>query len=589
VESFGRRFVSPVVEVNRFLQRSLWLRIATVFGLVMAAFVGVWVLMPQVEYLPAGNRNLAIGILLPPPGYNIDRSLELGSQLENATRPYWDVDIENPPPDLVYPMIEDHFFVAATRSVFMGLRGVDGRELERLVGLIQREAMQIPGTIARAFRQPLFSSELGAGRTVDIEITGPDLDRLVALSRGVFGSLSPDGSGFVSQVVPGAFAFPLPSLDLNAPEVHVSRKSEQSTDLGVTTDELGYTVDALIDGAYATDYYLQGDKIDLTIIGNENYAGRTQDLKALVVATPSNDLVRLETLANVELAGGPEQINRRERQRAITISVSPPPSVPLEQAMGAIQREIIEPRLASGEIGGEYRIALAGTADKLVDTWQALRWNILLALLVTYLLMAALFESWLYPFVIILSVPLGAVGGFLGLQLVNFYLALWPYGEVQTLDVLTMLGFVILIGTVVNNPILIVHQSLNYMRRGGMAPNDAILESVRTRIRPIFMTTSTTVLGLSPLVLFPGAGAELYRGLGAVVLGGLIVSTIFTLVLVPTLFSLMMDAKTAVFRLTGGFVSDSRRDTLELEPGLLERPAKEAEEAPELYYDSHPN
>jgi hydrophobic/amphiphilic exporter-1 (mainly G- bacteria), HAE1 family len=155
--------------------------------------------------------------------------------------------------------------------------------------------------------------------------------------------------------------------------------------------------------------------------------------------------------------------------------------------------------------------------------------------------MVALFESWLYPFVIILSVPLGAVGGILGLWALNLYMF-------QALDVLTMLGFVILIGTVVNNPILIVHQSLNHMREDGMAPREAILESVHSRIRPIFMTTTTTVLGLLPLVLFPGAGSELYRGLGSVVLGGLVVSTVVTLVLVPTLFTLTMSAKDVLLR-----------------------------------------
>jgi HAE1 family hydrophobic/amphiphilic exporter-1 len=171
--------------------------------------------------------------------------------------------------------------------------------------------------------------------------------------------------------------------------------------------------------------------------------------------------------------------------------------------------------------------------------------------IITYLLMAALFESWLYPFVIILSVPLGAVGGVLGLNLLNWYLV--KLGQVpQQLDVLTMLGFVILVGTVVNNPILIVHQSLNHIRDDGMAPRAAILESVRTRIKPIFMSTITAVLGLIPLVLFPGAGSELYRGLGAVFLGGLLISTIFTLVLVPTLFSLTMDVKEFIVRLVLG-------------------------------------
>ena len=134
---------------------------------------------------------------------------------------------------------------------------------------------------------------------------------------------------------------------------------------------------------------------------------------------------------------------------------------------------------------------------------------------------------------------------FAGLWLLN----LWV---LQTLDVLTMLGFVILIGTVVNNPILIIHQALNHMREDGMSLNEAVLESTRTRLRPIFATTVTTVLGLMPLVLFPGAGSELYRGLGAVLLGGLIVSTVFTLFLIPALFSLTMDARTLFMRLSFG-------------------------------------
>jgi len=162
--------------------------------------------------------------------------------------------------------------------------------------------------------------------------------------------------------------------------------------------------------------------------------------------------------------------------------------------------------------------------------------------------MAALFESWIYPAVIIMSVPLGSVGGLLGLALLNRLGA--PFGIFQTLDVLTMLGFVILIGTVVNNPILIVERALQLVRgeseaaTDGLAwkPTEAIIEAVRSRVRPIFMTTLTTVLGLLPLVLFPGAGSELYRGLGAVLLGGMFISTLVTLVLVPLLLGLCFQA-----------------------------------------------
>jgi HAE1 family hydrophobic/amphiphilic exporter-1 len=304
--------------------------------------------------------------------------------------------------------------------------------------------------------------------------------------------------------------------------------------------DLGYGVNALVDGAYAGDYYLGGDKIDLTIKGETQYAERTQDLAFLPIATPGGQLVPLSAVADVTLSSGPEQINHRERLRAITIQVSPPPEMALEDAMSRINSEIIQPIRDQGQLEGGYMINLAGTADKLSQTWRALYFNFALAALITYLLMAALFESWLYPLVIILTVPLGAIGGVLALALLNIFI-------LQPLDVLTMLGFVILIGTVVNNPILIVHQALQHVREDGMTQRAAILEAVGNRIRPIFMTTITTVLGLLPLVLFPGAGSELYRGLGTVFLGGLLLSTFFTLILVPTLFSLTMDTKAATW------------------------------------------
>jgi len=349
------------------------------------------------------------------------------------------------------------------------------------------------------------------------------------------------------QIIPDAQIRPIPSLDLQHPEVRISPKTLHTAELGIDATELGYTIDALVDGAYAADYFIAGDKVDLRIIGREQFAGRTQDLYSLPVNTPSGHLVPLGSLADIQYAGGPEQINRRERQRAVTIRVTPPLSIPLEEAVDRVNEQIVAPLTSDGSLGAGYAINLSGTADKLRDTWRALSKSFWMALLITYLLMAALFESWVYPLIIILSVPLGLVGGIAGLNLLNVYLGLTDQAP-QALDVLTMLGFVILVGTVVNNAILIVHQSLIHVRHEDMAPKDAILASIQSRIRPIFMTTTTTVLGLCPLVLFPGAGSELYRGLGSVVLGGLLVSTIFTLVLVPTLLSLMIDLKAVVLK-----------------------------------------
>lgn len=167
----------------------------------------------------------------------------------------------------------------------------------------------------------------------------------------------------------------------------------------------------------------------------------------------------------------------------------------------------------------------------------------ILALLITYLLMAALFESFAHPFVIMFTVPLAAVGGFAALRVVHQVSLYDVTTPIQQLDVLTMLGFVILIGIVVNNAILIVHQALNFMRQQALAPKAAVALSVRMRTRPIFMSAMTSIFGMFPLVVMPGAGSELYRGLGSVVLGGLLVSTVFTLVVVPAMFTLLLDLR----------------------------------------------
>ncbi|MCC7336058.1 MAG: efflux RND transporter permease subunit [Pirellulaceae bacterium] len=525
----GEQFIAAVVGVNAWIQRGLLRKAAVVIGMVGISLGLSWWLFPRVEYLPTGNRNLVFGILLPPPGYNLDELMQLGETVEESLRPYWDVEEGSPDAkQLDFPVIGDFFFVARGRQVFMGLRAREPERVAELVPLVQKVGGKLPGTFAIAKQSSLFEQGLSAGRTINVEITGPDLRQLVQLGGQVLGQ--------TMKVFPTAQARPIPSLDLSSPELHVEPKLVQAAQMGVNSADLGYTINAFVDGAYATDYFLNGDKIDLVIIGKTDALGSSQDVRGLPIATPSGALIPVEALADVKISSGPEQVNHRERERAITIEVSPPPEVALEDAMSRIQTEIVQPLIDSGQLGPGYRVNLAGTADKLRDTWTALRFNIILAILITYLLMVALFESWVYPFVIILSVPLGAVGGILGLQALNLI-------YMQSLDVLTMLGFIILIGTVVNNPILIVHQSLNHMREDHMPPRQAILESVRTRIRPIFMTTTTTVLGLLPLVLFPGSGSELYRGLGSVVLGGLLVSTLLTLVLVPTLFSLTVDLR----------------------------------------------
>ncbi|MFM7520685.1 MAG: efflux RND transporter permease subunit [Planctomycetota bacterium] len=531
---FGRAFTAAIVGLDRRLLASAPASAVVSAAIVALSAVATWLLVPKVEYLPQGNRNLVFGILLPPPGYNLDELLRMGETVEKRMLRYWDVDPGTPEAAaLDAPMLADMFFVARGRSVFLGMRALDPLEAGKLVAVVRRVTADMPGTVGVAKQSSLFEQGLSAGRTIDIEITGPDLGTLVALGGRIMGMLP--------EITPGSQNFPRPSLDLSSPEVRLLPRLEQSADMRLDARQLGYMVDCLVDGGYATDYYLDADRIDLVIKGDDRFVQRTQDLRSLPVVTPGGQLVPLESVAVVEeYSSGPEQILHRERQRAITIQVSPAATMPLEEAQERILDRVVRPLTESGELAGGYAITLGGTADKLRATWQALWFNLALAGLITYLLMAALFESWFYPAVIIAAVPLGGVGGLAGLAALNFFGA--RFGIYQPLDVLTMLGFVILIGTVVNNPILIVEQALFLVRSEGRDGSDAIVEAVRSRVRPIFMTTLTTVLGLLPLVLFPGAGSELYRGLGAVLLGGLLVATLVTLVLVPLLLGLCFRA-----------------------------------------------
>ena len=529
----AKGFTKWVGDVVYRLLGSIVLRLGVVLAFTIGA-IGISVLlMPDREYLPTGNQNFAFGRLLPPPGYNLGEMVEMHDVITEKLRPLWQHEAGSPEAKaLPGGGIDQYFFVALNGFAFAGISSEDPSRVKELIPEYQEATKDIPGTISFISQNSIFERGLGDSGGVDIEITGPDLEHLIAIGNQVFGE--------VMEKLPGAQAIPVPSLDLGNPEVQVVTDRLRAAEVGLTNRELGYAVSVLVDGAKASEYKLDGQEIDIQLMAEESYAHRTHLLEQMPIATPSGGLVTIGSVAQVSSVNGPVQINHSERERTITIQVKPDDTIPLERAMETIQREILDPMRDSGQLAPPYKVSLTGAASKLVETIETIRWDLILALALTYLLLSALFESFLYPFVIMFSVPLAGMGGFIGLALVNAIVG-------QKLDVLTMMGFIILIGTVVNNAILIVHQSLNHMREG-MAEREAIRESVTNRMRPIFMSVSTSVLAMTPLVAFPGAGSELYRGLGSVIIGGLVVSTVFTLVLVPSLFSLMLDLRNAVVR-----------------------------------------
>ncbi|MFQ5776937.1 MAG: efflux RND transporter permease subunit, partial [Terriglobia bacterium] len=543
-----RAFTRTVTNTVDWINTSTVRRLAVIVMLTGASIGFSLLLMPKTEYLPVGNNNFIFGIMLPPPGLNIEEVSSFHHVFDRELSPLWEPSPGSPEAEaLPGGGINNFFFVSLNSFAFMGARSNDPVRVRELIPEFQKVNQQIPGAIVVVNQASIFQRGRGEGRNIDVEITGPELERLIALGGEIMRS--------VFRVLPDAQAFPVPSLDLDNPEVRVRTHRRRAAELGISNRDLGFAVSALVDGVKTSDYQYEGKEIDLKVMAEESFAHRTHLLEQMPIAAPDGRLVTLGSVAEISVVNGPQTINHSERQRAITIQVTPAEQMPMELAMELVESEIVAPMRQEGKLGGLYRVHLSGTADKLAQTGRALQWNFLLALVITYLLMAALFESFLYPFVIMFSVPLAALGGFLGLWGVNKLLTY------QALDTLTMLGFIILVGTVVNNAILIVHQSLNHMREEGLEPRAAIREAVSNRIRPIFMSVSTSIFAMMPLVLFPGAGSELYRGLGSVVVGGLALSTIFTLFLVPALFSLTLDARAALATRLHGWFHPAERPT----------------------------
>lgn len=530
----ANRFNDFVVASLKTLFRSSGIQWLIVLGLTVLPVLAAWNMVPKTEYLPEGDQNVILGLMIPPQGYNIQEAHRLGRELEKVYRPYWEAQpggIEEA--KLEGPAVRNFLFIGSRGRLFTIVKAKDPERSRELIPVLKDQLSKVPGVISVTRQLSLLSSALRGTRGIEINIMGPDLGKLTSMTKEAFFKLK--------ELMPGAQIRPVPGMELGQPQIQIYPRWQEMAEMNVDVFELGYSVAALVDGVYADEVYLNPenvnvpylprDGIDLILESREKDVKKTQDIDKMMVHTRLGNAVPLNSIARMEEIVSSEQIQHYERERSITLEVVPPAKMPLEEGIRIVKEEIIQPLKDRGELSGGYSIRLTGNADKLEKTRQAMSGNFLLAIIITYLLLAVLFQHWGFPLIIMLSVPLAGVGGIFGLWLLNQFV-------LQPLDILTMLGFVILIGVVVNNAILIIYQALLNLRERKMLVQEALLESVRTRIRPIFMSTFTSIFGLLPLVVIPGAGTEMYRGIGVVILSGLFLSALFTLVLIPCLMNL---------------------------------------------------
>jgi HAE1 family hydrophobic/amphiphilic exporter-1 len=574
----GRKYARLIHMLTFRSVAGVWARVVIIAVITVISVIGAKWMAPPASYLPNGNRNFIMAMMFTPPSYSYEQNVLLGNRIEQQLKPYWEAknsaeataikplfDMKGQPIKRV-SAIEEQIMIVSRGRVFMFFRSQDAQHPKELIPILQDMMKEHPGCYGYSMQPSIFGRFAG-GDSVDVELVGNSMENLRLSASALQQRLFKRFSQFSIRTNPQSF-------ELSGPERQIVIDQVRAKELGLNVNTLAVGVRGLIDGTVVGDFNFEGDTIDIVLIRDPDIPMSPEDLAnvPLAVKQDNDDGVThlpLSDLVEIRRADASKSIKRVEQQRAITFTVNPPGTMALEEARAEIEKLLEEARLA-GEITADISVRFSGNADRLSQTQQALlgKWNgfnaeslmsvgfsrFFLALLITFLLMAALFESFIYPLVIMFSVPMAMVGGFMGLTLVR------SAHPDQQLDTLTMLGFIILVGIVVNNAILLVHQALNFMRGVGevegdvrepMEPRQAIAESVRTRIRPILMTTATSVCGMIPLVMAPGSGSEIYRGLGGVVVGGLSISTIFTLLVVPLMLSLVIDIRTGLARLLG--------------------------------------
>ncbi len=549
----GQRLGEALLRFVNWLMEKVARRLALV-AVVACITLLIFASIPKAEYLPEGEEPKLFVQMYAPPGYNINEMHAIYKDLEDYLVPYVGQDPgqyargESELPGLNYVI----GYAGASRNVVIPEATSIGQAND-LLDIIVEKIREIPGIHAFASRGSIFSSSWGGSRSINLELSGTDLVSLFDAGLKAFVQ--------AQSVFENPQIRPEPStLALGQPLVEVRPDWERASELGLDVGDLGYSIWAFSDGAFVDEFFLGDEKIDIFLYSTGGTIRQPEDVADIMLYSPQGGMVPLSAVAEVRQTVNTETIRRVDSNRTITLGIIPPRDIPLEQGVDMVRRGIIDELRASGQVGDDISMRITGASDLLTATRNALKGNFIVAVFISYLLLVAIFSHWGYPLLVMTTVPVGIGGGLIGLWLLNAIggnLSLLGLPDIyQPFDVITMLGFLILIGTVVNNPILIIDRTMRNVKSRGLASIDAVMESVRARLRPIMISSITTIFGLSPLVFNPGAGTELYRGLGAIVMFGLLFSTLITLTFMPTLLSLTLQIRERL----GGSANDLSAD-----------------------------
>ncbi len=488
-------------------------RLGWIGGITVASVLVVGLLAPQVDYLPVAQTDLVWNnFRLPPGGNNATARREFAPVVIERLRPHLEGTKQ---PAVKYYNLSAWGGFGGTAVVYPA----DPRDIQEMVRVLREEIMVgFPDTPVFVQRGSLLNVDGNNSRELRLDFQGADLTALMDAAR-----LAVDA---VPKAIPGAYPQAFPGLEMNQPELQLVPDEWRIARSGLARTEVAAAVRAMTGGLWAGEYFDGNERLDIIVKAREWHT--PEELAELPIVTPAAGVQTVGDLTTLRQTVGPAQLVRINGRRTVSVTLEPPEDMTLDEALDTLRRQV-EPQVRTAMAPG-VQLAYAGSANALHEALRAMGQNFLLALVILFALMAALFRSLRDSLLVMVVMPVSIAGGILALRVVGLF-------GFQALDLLTMIGFIILLGLVVNAAILLVDQT-RARERNGVPRRQAVAEALETRARPIVLSTLTAVLGMAPLIFMPGLGAEIYRGLAAVVAGGMTVGTIFTWVLMPSLLRL---------------------------------------------------
>ena len=395
-----------------------------------------------------------------------------------------------------------------TGTLSVKMAAGSGRAAENAAMEAMRDHLsQLPG-VQYEFSRPAL---LSFASPLQVEIAGYDLDGLAAVASAVVQQMSASDR----------FTDIRTTVERGNPEIQIVFDQERAAKLGLAVRDIANRVVANVRGEVATRYTWRDKKIDVLVRSVDPRASSIEEVRRLIVNPDSDRPVTLSAVADVSVSQGPAEIRRvaQERVAIVTANVSYGDLGAAAAEVGAIIARIPMPDGVTAIVSGQ--------SEEMQASFDSMKFALLLAVFLVYLVMASQFESLIHPFVILFTIPLALVGAVLALFITG-----------TTINIVALIGVIMLAGIVVNNAIVLV-DLINQLRAQGSERFDAIMEAGKARLRPILMTSLTTALGLLPMALGFGEGSEVRTPMAITVIGGLIVSTLLTLVVIPVVYSLM--------------------------------------------------